>query len=1058
MASFATTTPLPRRKKQNVYGKASGSSAYSPANTGSFDDDGDDNDKTSTLVERGPRKQYTPAPARKVKPVSPPPVAKPILPTKKPGALSKPKRSPPRAKDIFDVPSDNEDESAEILNQVPLPPRRRIESRLVKEPKEEAEQLAPWERKAAAQKGSLQSTNATKSIRSKVHAKMIEEKQSKTKHEGHAPEREGTSGSQQSDRDIPEAVPMTAKERLAARRQKLQANSQVSSNGKDNAAKALPKRSAVKANADETSQSKRRRVTPQPDSPPANNTSVDRAAVTNESPKTKPPASANVFDIPSDDDTSQTAKITAKKVPQGRQRASRPGALRKLTPHKGLSAPSRLQDMLPGDDDDDIALATTESKTPSTPATPPTAIKDTGRDPSTPRSHRSSSTHAQKTRTLTPKQTQLWADLFEPDAAPNTVMKNLSITEDSVKKSKPRNAPAKLQRSGSDVPVRRTRIVDRLKASAANSSEEESEGSDDEQMTEDKQSLPASQVDVVMNDPPASQEAVHTSQPIESQDRQTKPMASGSLITYAKQRSHLADDNIESALMLDIPMEVPERPSATARRVGKSAPAMKSSAYDQEDSEEGHASGLRTIHELRAGGRNTRMMGEIEDLMGEIADHATSARSRRRGSLLDLTTKLLDKSFAEQIVSYGFENALIAECKTLTDAPSDFLLATGLLLILSSDPPGHTIENFQEAIPFFGRLLGEIANVARVVKERRSNMSRSAQGDVLALAEKVKTHECLWGNDQPSSITSRTIGLKALDYTIGKLRKTGNTSELLNAETLTLLIPKAGFTGLDDDTSKAFEANIIISILEGLKTLSAASSWPFPCIAAISTLPAVFASSWPSAPPHTKWLAYRLCANITNDTSVERSTFTENDAVRHLMTDVVSSFEILHEETPPSSSTTATSPDSKAELTLDLLVLAIGTLINLTEHSALAQRQAIQPAALPSLRSVVQIFQQGQQRALEAASVEESAANVAYGYLAILLANICQDGEARGVVRGLLEGKSLRVLVEAVEEFVRHHMRVDGEEGDAGGSGGWSSFTERLLGVLVKLKEGEGEG
>ncbi|KAM0719367.1 hypothetical protein Q7P37_005272 [Cladosporium fusiforme] len=1053
MASFATTTPLPRRKKQTVYGKSS-RSACSPANAGFFEDD----DNTSTLVERGPRKHYTPGPVRKVKPASPPPVQKPASPAKKPGALSKPKRSPPRAKDPFDIPSDDE-QGADDFSQAPLPllPRQRISSRLVEEQKEETEQLAPWERKAAAvaaKKGGLQSTTATKSTRSRLVAKTVEEKQGKVKADGHGMEEAAPNGSQQSEWDTPEPVPMTAKERLAARRQNSQTNNNISSNGPDNTTKGLPKRSAVKANVDETSQSKRRRVTPQPESPPKNKVGADSAVINDGTSKESPTASVDIFDVPSDGHTTQPTKPIAKKVPQSRYRSNRPGILRKVTPQKGLSAPSRLQDMLPKEDE--FAFTTVESNPPSTPATPPTAIKDAERAMSTPQSNRSSDSHVHKTGRLTPKQNQLWADLFEPDAVPNTVMKKLSIAEDSVKNVGARNAPAMLQRSSSDIPVTRTRIVDRLKASAANSSEDESDESQDEDMTEDQPILPPSQIDAVMKDPPAGRESDQASQTNESQVSQTKAVASGSLITYAKQRSHLADDNIESALMLDIPMDVPERPSAAARRVGKAVPAMKPNAHNQEELEEGTTSGLRTIHELRAGGRNTRMMGEIEDLLGEIADHATSARSRRRRALLELATKLLDKSFAEQIVSYGYENAIIAECKTSSDAPADFLLATSLLLLLHSEPPSHTIENFRETIPFLGRLLAETTMISKLVKERRSNMSRSAQADIVALAEKVKVFEPVWSIGQPPIISSRTIALKALDYTVGKLRKLGNTSELLDLETLTLLIPKSGFTGLEDDASKAFEANLIISIMEALKTLSAASDWPDSCITAISTLPAVFAETW-RAPPHTKWLAYRLCANITNDASIERSAFTDNDAVRHLMADVVSGFAILHD-----ASNTA---ESTAELTLDLLVLAIGTLINLTEHSTLAQHQSIHPATLPSLHAIVHIFQQGQHRALEAESVEESAANVAYGYLAILLANICQDADARRVVRALLPGQKMDLLVDAVGEFVAHHQRVDGLEGEGvegvvgeGGDGGavWSSFTERLLGVLVKLKDGEG--
>jgi hypothetical protein len=299
-------------------------------------------------------------------------------------------------------------------------------------------------------------------------------------------------------------------------------------------------------------------------------------------------------------------------------------------------------------------------------------------------------------------------------------------------------------------------------------------------------------------------------------------------------------------------------------------------------------------------------------------------------------------------------------------------------------------------------------------------------------------------------MSSRLVALKIIDLVVRKLREAGDQSELVDNEALTLLVPKAGFSGLQSDAGKAFEASLVISILEALKMLSAAGNWPDSCISLVAALPATFAAER-QAPASTKWLAYRLCANITNESSVVRSAFIENDAVRHLMAEVVTGLEIMHNQP-----VTTDAADTNSARDFDILVLSIGVLINLTEHSIAAQHLAIHTDTLPALTSIVHAFLEGQKRALEAESVEQSAANVAYGYLAIMLANVCQDDDARQTLRELFPGGKLDVLVDAVEEFVVHHQRVDGLE--AGGSGSeWSSFTERLLGVLVKLKAGEAE-
>jgi len=624
-------------------------------------------------------------------------------------------------------------------------------------------------------------------------------------------------------------------------------------------------------------------------------------------------------------------------------------------------------------------------------------------------------------------------------------MKKLSITEETVQRNPTRGASATLQRSSTDVPVRRTRITDRLKASAPNSSEDES--SDEEDAL--THSVPT--LNPVASNTSASQQDNSLSQVDRSQNRPAKPTASGSLITYSQQRSHLADDDIESALMLDISMETPERPVASSRRVGRPATASRTTSYVDEELEEAPIAGLRTIHELRAGGRNARIRGELEDLLGEVADHSTTARSRRRGALLDLTTKLLDKAFAEQIVSHGFDSALLHECKTPTDPPADFLLATSLLLLLQSEPPKHTLVSFGEVLPYICRLLAEPMDIAKVIKERRSNLSRSAQGDIVALSDKLRDFQGLWGEAGPTQTSSRLIALKITEIVVSKLRETGDKSELVDSEALTLLVPTDGLSGLQSDSSKALEASIIVSILEALKTLSPAGSWPATCISLVAALPATFAMHW-EVPAGTKWLAYRLCANITNESSIMRTAFVEKDAVRHLMAEIVTGLECMHN--PPVA---ADVPDANPARDFDILVLAIGTLINLTEHSALAQQHAVHTNAFPSLTAIVHAFLEGQKRAEEAESVEQSAANVAYGYLAIMLANLCQNGEARQMIRSLLPDGNLDVLVAAVDEFVQHHQRVDGLESD-GLESERNNLTERLLGVLVKLKAGEGEG
>lgn len=1031
-----------------MYGK-SHRAAYNKGNAAFFDGD-DEEDELALPAAKKARPSATvfipkPMKAQEVQDVAKrsEPVARATPPMQSERAAVKAK-PPKKQVDTFDVPS-SDDEDAKMEIAVPEVPKRKIRNRLIKDPIEEPEQLAPWERRALAtshgsntQDGGKTAAATKKSRPQLSPRKSAAEKAELTKEPSQALEMPAT---------------MSAKEKLAARRRQMQRGS-ASSNGAAAVSNATTsnKRSVAVASTQGKLQNKRRRTTPpvQPSMPEPEMAHQSDSAT----------EGVDIFDVPLDEEPAKGSKLSPANS-TSRSLSSRFRLLgrssRRGTPQKAVSAPTRLTEMLPVDDEYAFPVGE-DGSSPHLDDSPRKHSPTNGRGaPSTPKTTRSGAS-IHRSGSLTPKQVKLWDDFFQTASTPSVEMKKLSIS-DTRRTAKSTAAAIKpLARSSSDVPVKRTRTVDRLKADVVSSSDVEDSDDEDDSGT-----------DAEMDDPMDGLMFKEVSKVSESQEQsmnqsqERKPEA-GTKRTYAKSRSHLTEENADPAMMLDLPMQTPQRPAATARRIGKPAVAAKKSTFDTDDSDDAPAGGLRTIHELRAAGRNNRVMGEIEDLMSEIADHAVASKSRRRGALMDLTAKLSDKSFAEQFIAHGFENQLLAECNAGADAVADFLLAAALVTLFSADLPSHSTQSATVALAWLTGLLANSTDIARVAKDRRSNMSKAAQGDLVVFADKISVNVTLWGETGPANMTSRILALRSIELLISKLRAIGDRSELLDVDALSKLLPKAGFTGdLNKDTDRAAEACITISILEALSTLSAIGTWPKDVISAVAALPASFAESW-QAPEHTKWLAYRLCLNITNEKSIDAAYFTEHDAVRQLLQAVVTSFDSLDQ--------TSQEDDKRRALRLDLLLLAIGILINLAEYSTLARQQAVAASCLPALTSLVGIFARGQERALEAESVEDTAANVAYGYLAVMLANVCQDAAAKTVVRDLLPGKKLDLLVEGVEEFVRHHqkvdamsrmeveMEVDGDEDEAdgkekskGGAEVWSGFTERLVGVLTRLKE-----
>ncbi|OQO03603.1 hypothetical protein B0A48_10268 [Cryoendolithus antarcticus] len=759
---------------------------------------------------------------------------------------------------------------------------------------------------------------------------------------------------------------------------------------------------------------------------------------------TKPtPVEKDIFDVPSDAEPAPQAHRSLYKV-RIRSRRS-PVVDGVATPRKSSSTPEPLSAML-GPEKDVIDSGITVS---------PSA--DKGTDVLfTPRSDRGRFTHQERRNSvsgsgaLTPKQKQLWADFLgseDAQEAPTaaTSMRRLKLHDSSDPIGKSSLVPAKRSQPCT-ASRRRTRAVDRLKAARLDASDSEgsesSEDADDSEMPDIEDSTARHKADpqTLAHEPPR-QCTTATSQ-------ETKPV-DGPRITYAKVRSHLAEDSLEG-MILDLPTETPQRAAATARRVGRPA-EVQTSGFDLDDDDDGTAKGVRTIHELRAAGRSTRVMGEIGDLLQEIADHTQGSRSRRRAALLELATKLLDPKFTQQFVGHGFEHQLLAEHGAPPDTIADFILASAYMLLAASDLSTHTLKSFQKALPWLIIQLGNQQHVGKLAKARSSNMSKAAQGDVVAFVEKLRASSG-FKDRQPEILTPRLVALKTIDALVGKLRNSGNRSTLLSAADLGAIVPSSGLdTALRTSSDGLLEAELVISLLEALSTLSAVSEWPKQVMKSIGSLPSALATASDAA-PHSKWLSYRLCLNVTNDPSIDHTVFAGQNAVQYILNDIVSGFAALQN---PTVTLEEISEETMA-LNLDLLVLAIGIMVNLAEHSAAARTKCLLPLSLPDLQNAISIFTTGQDKLEDAESELESQANVALGYLAVMLANLCQDAEVRHIIAQALPGGTLAVLIGAIEEFVLYHEKVDGLSFEgAEGQEVWSVFTGRLQEVLGRLKGGK---
>ncbi|KAK6432390.1 hypothetical protein LTR95_011441 [Oleoguttula sp. CCFEE 5521] len=1011
MASVASAPVARRKKTNNVYGRTA-RSAFAANHVDFFDDDEPVKEPAFKRIKSAnasmPQRQH---------PVEIKRAVTSVVPVKSTAAVAT--RLKRVDKDAFDVPS-SEDESDHVESRVLVPLVLRAQSKLVND---RVDVVQPWSAILPAptqDEEILIITDSTSSPRiasgeSQYHGTELMEAGVVGIESAHfspsGGRKHGASGS--------------ALERLAARkRQAISKNSAVVPT-LSSQAPSSPKVTVQREIPVATSRENSPRVSTQPRQPKV-------SALT--------PIEKDIFDVPSDAEPASPALAVTYKA-KSRSRRS-PAVDHAATPRTSSPAPEPLGAMLSGNEDvlDSDMMVTSSAE-------------EVTNVLSTPRPDRSGSTHrdrrnnASGSGALTPKQKQLWADFLgsedAPDApTPATSMRRLKLRDASDPLNQSTIVPAKRSQPHTTL-WRRTRAVDRLKASRLSASN--SEDSDTREDADDSE-MPDANGTGGTNLADSRSPVAEPRREVDTVRSQEMKPVDGPRITYAKVRSHLAEDSLEG-MILDLPTETPQRAAATARRVGRPAEA-RTFEFDLDDNDDGTANGVRTIHELRAAGRSTRVMGEISDLLQEVADHSPGAKSRRRAALLELATKLLDPKFTEQFVGHGFEHQLLAEHGAPSDPIADFVLASAYMLLATADLSSHTLKSFEKTLPWLTTQLANQQHVGKLAKARSSNMSKAAQGDVVAFAEKLKASS-QFIERQPGTLTPRLVALETMDMLVTKLRNNGNRSSLFSSMDLITFLPSGGLeVALQASADSLLEAELVVSILEALSTLSAVSEWPEGVMSAIGSLPTVLASA-SEASPHTKWLSYRLCLNVTNDPSIDHAVFANQNTVQYVLYDIVSGFAALQNPTVASEEIS----EETMALNLDLLVLAIGILVNLAEHSAIARTRCLLPSTLPNLEKAISIFRIGQDKLEDAESELESQANVALGYLAVMLANLCQDADVRAVIAQALPGGTLAVLIGAIEEFVLYHEKVDGLNFEgAEGQEVWSVFTGRLQEVLGRLK------
>ncbi|KAL3468941.1 wings apart-like protein regulation of heterochromatin-domain-containing protein [Aspergillus californicus] len=408
-----------------------------------------------------------------------------------------------------------------------------------------------------------------------------------------------------------------------------------------------------------------------------------------------------------------------------------------------------------------------------------------------------------------------------------------------------------------------------------------------------------------------------------SQGGQSTPIPSmlrSSKVTYSRQRSFLND-----SFGLSSP-EAQGMGSSFDIEPEKKSDGVIASHIASEDDEGGSNKPVRSIHELRQAGDNTRFREIVETIFEDIENIYNTA-SGRCCSLVDLCGKLMNTHFAHRFCEHGFDGRLVNSTLNSLDIVSASLALSAYKLIISGG---------QASQIFFESVWTRIADIPLSLLSTEEDLLVLARESSLGLSK--STHTMIRGIrpqllsvlDLPSPCLSPCIlALECAKSSLSNFRENGHTvrpmpSSLLEA-LIDLLVVKVpadlNFFSLPRDQLHLLE--LLFSIIENYTIISAPFDYEqSQYFKRLSQLHGLITTEAREQSRQVMISYIRVILNLTN----KGPTLCDNFAIPELVSSLV---RIFSTESREISSDLYVKGDSA----LNVVILALGALINLAEKA-----------------------------------------------------------------------------------------------------------------------------
>lgn len=684
---------------------------------------------------------------------------------------------------------------------------------------------------------------------------------------------------------------------------------------------------------------------------------------------------------------------------------------------KGISSPARLSDMVASN-----IVGRSDPREDET-------LYDIGNDSArTPKSPMSGS--------VTPRQKALFSSLLG-DTTPMPRLSSLQLTD-----RKPA-VPSSISRSQSDLSYsaqsRKVRLIDAMKR--ANSSSEDEDDDDTSENSDVESEASGSEAPLARSGSHAQGKDAFDvasmdldTEVADSQlSQQSAIQGSRPRFTYAKERSHLQETNLDAAFLMDIDDNL----------------GLDSQSRDEEDEEdEDPMSQVRAHHELKSQGQQNKFHFEAEMSIDDLSRNA--GPGVRRSAMMELCTRMEDPIFTGQLLDSTLSHRFFKNTSSNGEIVFDFASAVAVNFILQTKPAWNVLDQLRSCgiIPTLLKLVDNDIGMRRIVKDRKTNLSKIAQESVATFCTMVE-NSSIWGSKVPVKITPQIVALRAIDELVVNLREANDAAMPLDQGSISKLVALAERRAHSLHSAENGQDSLIVgSIVSMLEAVSAARTkqaiWPASTLQQLAQLlPVSFVPEAAVSPE----VAMKLCMNLTNNKPKACEAFSGPTFVQAAIKAIMERFKIVL--SPPNSE------QEQRKEAQESLILCLGTMINLAEFNDVARSNVDDDKQI--VARLVATFLDGSQRAAQADSMEESESNVAIGFLAVLLGNLCLNRCMRQKIRSHLPYHDMNVLTDQIKEFIHYHKRVDSKLNEefegVEGQETMDNYTARLMHVVEKLEK-----